>query len=46
MYHRLIVTLTGGTSKQVRVRRALWRALNPGDRLIKRAGETAPAKLD
>jgi hypothetical protein len=46
MYHRITVTLTDGTSKQVRVRRARWRALNSGDRLIKRAGETAPAKLD
>jgi hypothetical protein len=46
MYRRITVTLTAGTSKQVRMRRALWHALNPGDRLIKRAGETAPAKLD
>jgi hypothetical protein len=46
MYHRITVTLSDGTSKEVRVRRALWRTLNPGDRLIKRPGETAPAKID
>jgi hypothetical protein len=46
MYHRITVTLSDGSSKEVRVRRALWRTLNPGDRLIKRPGETAPAKID
>jgi hypothetical protein len=46
MYHRITVTLSDGTSKQVRVRRALWRTLNPGDRLIKRPSETAPGKID
>lgn len=46
MYHRITVTLSDGSSKEVRVRRALWRTLNPGDQLIKRPGETAPAKID
>lgn len=46
VYHRITVTLGDGTSKEVRVRRALWRTLNAGDRLIKRPGETAPAKID
>ena len=29
MYHRIAVTLSDGSSKEVRVRRALWRTLNP-----------------
>ena len=35
MYHRITVTLSDGSSKEVRVRRALWRTLNPGDRLTR-----------
>lgn len=45
MYHRLAVTLGDGTIREVRVRRALWQSLEPGDRVVKRAGETAPVKL-
>jgi hypothetical protein len=45
MYHQLAVTLGDGTVKQVRVRRALWKSLEPGDRIVKRPGETAPVKI-
>jgi hypothetical protein len=45
MYHRLAVTLGDGTVKQVRVARALWKSVEPGDRVVKRPGETAPAKI-
>jgi hypothetical protein len=45
MYHRLAVTLGDGTVKQVRVRRALWKSVEPGDRIVKRPGETAPVKV-
>jgi hypothetical protein len=44
MYHRIDVTLSDGSVRQVRVRRALWAELEPGDRLVKRPGETDPAK--
>ena len=44
MYHRLAVTLGDGTVKQVRVGRALWKSLEPGDRIVKRPGEKAPTK--
>jgi hypothetical protein len=45
MYHQLAVTLGDGMVKQVRVRRALWKSLEPGDRIAKRPGETAPVKI-
>ena len=45
MYHQLAVTLGDGTVKRVRVRRAQWKSLEPGDRIVKRPGETAPAKI-
>ena len=45
MYRRLAVTLDDGTVKQVRVRRALWNSVEPGDRIVKRPGEAAPAKI-
>ena len=45
MYHRVVVTLSDGNVKEIRVRRALWKTLSPGDRLIKRAGQTAPTKI-
>lgn len=45
MYHRLAVTLGGGTVKEVRVRRHLWKSVEPGDRIVKRPGETAPVKI-
>src|SRR2546429_5767100 len=32
MYHRIAVTLSDGSSKEVRVRRAPWGPLNPGTR--------------
>jgi len=44
MYHRVVVTLSDGNVKEIRVRRALWNALSPGDRLVKQAGQTAPTK--
>ena len=45
MYHRLVVTLGDGPVKQVRVRRTLRKSLEPGDRVVKRPGETAPVKI-
>jgi hypothetical protein len=45
MYHRLAVTLGDGTVKEVRVRRHLWKSVEPGDRIVKRPGETAPVKI-
>ena len=45
MYHRLAVTLGDGTVKEVRVRRRLWKSVEPGDRIVKRPGEAAPVKI-
>ena len=45
MYHHVVVTLSDGTVKVIRVRRALWNRLIAGDRLVKRAGQIAPAKI-
>jgi hypothetical protein len=45
MAHRLAVTLGDGTVKEVRVRRHLWKSVEPGDRIVKRPGETAPVKI-
>jgi hypothetical protein len=45
MYHRISVTLGDGTAKEVRVRGGLWKTLEPGDRIVKRSGETAPVKI-
>jgi hypothetical protein len=44
MYRRLAVTFGDGTVKQVRVGRARWNSLEPGDRIVKRPGEKAPVK--
>ncbi|HEX6525741.1 MAG TPA: hypothetical protein VF070_37865 [Streptosporangiaceae bacterium] len=44
MYHRLVVTLSDGTEKKIRVRRALWKTVSVGDRIVKVPGEKAPAK--
>lgn len=44
VYHRIDVTLSDGSVRQVRVRRALWTELQPGDRLVKRPGGEDPAK--
>ena len=46
MYHRVTVTLSDGTLKEVRVRRALWNTLSAGDRLVKQPGQKFPAKLE
>ena len=45
MYHRISVTLGDGTVKEVRVRGGLWKTLEPGDRIVKRSGQTAPVKI-
>jgi hypothetical protein len=45
MYHRVVVTLSDGNVKEIRVRRALWNTLRQGDRLSKRPGQTAPIKV-
>jgi hypothetical protein len=33
------------TVKEVRVRRHRWKSVEPGDRIVKRPGETAPVKI-
>ncbi len=38
LYRQLTVRLDDGTSTKVRVDRALWKQLEPGDRLVKEAG--------
>lgn len=43
MYHRVVVTLSDGNIKEIRVRRVLWNELSVGDRL-KRAGDEVPRK--
>jgi hypothetical protein len=45
MYHRISVTLGDGTVKEVRVRGTLWKTLEPGDRVVKRPGETKPVRI-
>lgn len=42
--HDITVTLDDGSQKQVRVRGALWKQVNDGDRLVKQAGEKYPQK--
>lgn len=42
MYHRLTLTLSDGSEKNIRVRGALWRTVSVGDRLVKKPGERAP----
>jgi hypothetical protein len=44
MTHDITVTLDDGSQKHVRVRGALWKQVNDGDRLVKRAGEKYPEK--
>lgn len=44
MFHRVTVELPGGEHKDVRVRGAFWRSVEPGDRLVKRSGENDPVK--
>jgi len=44
MYHWVIVTLADGSTKEIRVRGGVWKTLNVGDRLVKRAGQKAPEK--
>jgi hypothetical protein len=44
MIHDITVTLDDGSQKQVRVRGALWKQVNDGDRLVKQAGEKYPEK--
>ncbi|NUP50142.1 MAG: hypothetical protein HOW97_22950 [Catenulispora sp.] len=39
LYRRLELRLDDGTVITVRVDRGLWKELNVGDRLVKRAGE-------
>ena len=33
MFHRVVVALSDGSVKEIRVRRTLWNALNTGDQL-------------
>ena len=45
MYHRVMVTIADGSVKEIRVRGGVWKALNVGDRLVKRPGQKAPEKV-
>ncbi len=45
MYHRVVVTLSDGGVREIRVRRSLWNTLSTGDRLAKRTGENALTKI-
>jgi len=42
--YRVTVTLADGTVREIRVRRALWKTLAAGDRLVKQPGQRAPVK--
>lgn len=44
MYHRIVVALSDGSTKEIRVRRALWNTLSVGDRLVKKPGDKDPAR--
>ncbi|MFD9789859.1 hypothetical protein ACFWXK_02790 [Streptomyces sp. NPDC059070] len=44
LYHYVEIRLQDGTSKKVRVEKALWESLTPGDRLVKEAGAEEPAR--
>ncbi len=44
IYHKIAVALSDGSSKEIRVRGSLWKTVDVGDHLVKRAGEKAPAK--
>jgi hypothetical protein len=46
MYHRVMVTLADGSVKEIGVRGGMWKTLNVGDRLVKRAGQKAPEKVE
>ena len=46
MYHRVMITLADGGVKEIRVRGGVWKALNIGDQLVKRAGQKAPEKVE
>jgi hypothetical protein len=44
MYHRIVITLSDGATKEIRVRHAMWHDLNVGDRLVKQPGDKYPAR--
>ena len=46
MYHRVMVTIADGSVKEIRVRGGVWKTLNIGDQLVKRAGQKAPEKVE
>jgi len=41
-----MITLADGGVKEIRVRGGVWKALNIGDQLVKRAGQKAPEKVE
>jgi hypothetical protein len=43
---RIAVTLSDGSTREARVRRALYEALEVGDHVTKRAGDRYPGKSD
>jgi hypothetical protein len=44
VYFRIVVALDDGSTRNIRVGRALWKSLNEGDRLVKQSGGRLPAK--
>jgi hypothetical protein len=46
MYHRVMVTLADGSVKEIGVRGGVWKTLNIGDRLVKRADQKVPEKVE
>ncbi len=46
MYHSVTVKLANGTTKEVRIPGSLWKTLNEGDKVQKRAGNYDPAKVE
>ncbi|WP_205648235.1 DUF7489 domain-containing protein [Actinomadura rubteroloni] len=44
LYHYVEVALNGGGTKKIRVTRALWDSLSPGDGLVKRTGSDPERK--
>jgi hypothetical protein len=41
VYHRVTVTFADGAVRDIPVRRALWKTMDLGDRLVKQAGQRA-----
>jgi hypothetical protein len=44
MYHYITVKMTGNAIKKIQVRGLLWKTVNEGDKVQKRAGDYDPIK--